>query len=339
MRVSLARTVRFASVAAIPLVFMAAQPVADGMSYEFVMKTTSKATGNKESVTLRGRGVYAGDDAKIEILEASAMSGGEQAFGGKGTYFIMKDGGKEMLLVKPADKQYMKWDMASMFAGISTAMNAMGGLVKFQMSDVKIETHEMGAGPSIHGYATRHFRMVQNYTMTASMFGRKSKTRSESTTDFFIAPSLKIANPFVTNSEQMAMMSQLDMFNNPDYKTQMAAANARMPKSGVPLRTVTTAVSTDEKGKAETMTSAMEMTNFKASNIPASTFAIPSDYAMVEMPSLGASLAGAGVGNDGAANGVDSVNAKKAGSDAAKEAAKAAAKEAAKSKLKGIFKR
>src|SRR5688500_19420529 len=97
-----------------------------------------------------------------------------------------------------------------------------------------------------------------------------------------------------------------------------------MPKTGVPLRMETKMVSTDEKGKAETSTSIMEMTNFKAGNIPASTFEIPSDYKMVEMPSM----AGANGQNAVAA---DSASAKKSG-DPAKDAAAAAG-----AKLKGLF--
>ena len=73
MSTVLSRSARFAIAAAVPFVFVAAKPVtvADGMTYEFIMKSTSRATGNKEQVTMRGRGTYAGDDAKLEILEAS----------------------------------------------------------------------------------------------------------------------------------------------------------------------------------------------------------------------------------------------------------------------------
>ena len=323
MHVSFRRTARFAAVATLPLVFMAAQPVADGMSYEFVMKSTSKATGNKETVTMRGRGTYAGDDARIELLEASSATGGTDAWGGKGTYFIVKNGGKDMLLVNPAEKTYMKWDMMAMMAGLGKMMNAVGGLVKMSVSDVKIDAQDMGAGPSVQGYATRHFRMVQNYTVNASVFGKTSKTRSETTTDYYIAPTLKIANPFVMNAQTTEMMGQFDMFNAPDYKNQMAAANAKMPKTGVPLRMETKMVSTDEKGKAETSTSVMEMTNFKAGNIPASTFEIPSDYKLVEMPQMAA-------GANGQTATADSASAKK--SDPAKDAAAAAG-----AKLKGLF--
>ena len=330
MRNSITRPARFAMAVAVPFVLAAAMPVTDGMSYEFVMKSQSKQTGNKETVTLRGKGIYAGDDARIEILDAAASAGGEEAFGGKGTYFIVKNGGQEMLLVDPKQKSYMKWDIANMFAGIGKVVNAVGGLVKMQMSDIKIDAQDLGGGEKVQGYPTRHIRMVQNFTMTASMFGRTTKSRNETTTDYYFAPSLKIANPFVSNSQAMAMVAQLDMFNNPDYKSQMTAANAKLPRNGVPLKTVTTMVTTDEKGKQETSVTVMEMMNFKAANIPASEFAVPSDYKMIEMQSLDANIAAdANADPNAAGNKPPSV----------KEVSKEAAGEAAKKKLKGIFKR
>jgi hypothetical protein len=338
MRHPITRRARYVAAAAIPLVFAAALPVTDGMTYEFVMKSTSRQTGNKEQVTLRGRGTYAGDDAKIEILDASSSTGGSETFGGKGSYFIVKDAGKEMLLVSPNDKTYMKWDIANMFAGMSKVVNAVGGLVKMQMSDIKISAEDLGAGETVQGYPTRHYRMIQNYTVSASMFGKKSNNRTETTVDYYFAPNLRIANPFVSNSQQMAMLSQLDMFNNPDYKSQMTTAMAKMPKSGVPLKTVTTTVTTDEKGKQETMTSVMEMVNFKTTNVPASAFAVPSDYKMIEMPNLDAAMAEGGKGANSGKSGFTADSVAAAAKEGAKEGLKEGAKEAAKKKIKGIFK-
>jgi len=342
MHTRLSRAARFAAAAAIPFVFVAAMPVADGMSYEFVMRSTSKATGNKEQVTMRGRGTYAGDDAKIEILEAASSTGGSEAFGGKGTYFIVRDAGKEMLLVVPKEKQYMKWDLANMFAGMSKVVNAVGGFVKMSISDVKIDGQDLGAGETLQGYPTRHIRITQNYTVSASMFGKSSKTRSESTTDYYFAPSLRIANPFVSNSQQMAMMNQFDMFKNSDYQAQLTAAQAKLPKNGVPLKTVTTTVSTDEKGKQETSTTVMEMVNFQRGNFSKSDFAVPADYKMIEMPNLNAAMTADANGDKttGPSVNADSVSAAaKAGAkDAVKDAAKDQAKNAVGKKLKGIFK-
>lgn len=343
MSSNLSRTARLCTAISIPLLFAAATPFADGLTYDFIMKSQSTRTGNKETVTMSGRGTYAGDQAKIEITNAGA-AGGTGMFGGKGSYFIVKGGGKEMFLVNPSEKQYMAWDMANLVSGLSKMMGAMGGIVKMQMSDIHIEAHDLGPGEMIQGYPTHHMQMVQNYTMTASVFGRTSKTTTASTTDYYLSPTLRIANPFTSNSEQFA--GAADMFNNPDFKTQLMAAQAKMPKGAIPLKTITTTVSTDSKGKQETTVSTMEMINFTRANIPASAFAIPSDYTLVQMPNMNTAGSGNGAGAgkgaaaDGPALNVDSVAAaaKAGAADGTKQEVKDAAKDAAAKKIRGIFK-
>jgi hypothetical protein len=260
----------------------------------------------------------------------------------------MLDGGKKMTLVDPANKQYMEWDMAGMLAGMTKMVSAVSGLVKMEMSDIKIESHNLGAGETLQGYKTVHYQIVQNYTMTVKVFGRGSKTRSESTTDYYFAPALRgLANPFVSNSQAWAQ--SYDMFNNPDYKAQMAAAQSRI-EYGVPLKTVVKTVTTDDKGKQQTSVVTSEMVNFHNTDVPASTFRIPAGYTQVQMPKMDANMAAGGsAGGSAAAQGgstkmpeinADSMAAaaKDSAKAAAENAAKEAAKSAAKNKLRGIFK-
>jgi hypothetical protein len=214
-------------------------------------------------------------------------------------------------------------------------------MVKMEMSDVHIDARNMGPGEMIQGYPTVHYQMVQNYSMSVKVFGHESKSRNESTTDYYFAPALKgLANPFVSNSN--AYSSSFDMFNNPDFKTQMSAAMAKIGSAGVPLKTVAKSVRTDEKGKQETSIVTTEMVNFKNGDIPASTFEIPSGYTMIQMPKMDANMA-AGSGNSGQkAPDVNVDSLTKAAKDSAKagmkDAAKDAAKEGAAKKLRGIFK-
>jgi hypothetical protein len=339
-----ARPSRLAIVAALPVLLAAkplAAPMAGGTTYEFIVR--SQMGDKKESVMMRGRGTFAGNDGRFVIIVASSNNGSE-TFGKKGSYFLVRDGGKKMLLVDPNNKQYMEWDLASMLAGLSTMMNAVGGLVKMEMSDIKIDAQNLGAGETIQGYQTQHFRMVENYTMNAKVFGRSSKSRSETTTDYYFAPALKnLANPFVQNGRAMA--ASFDMFNNPDYKSQMAAAQAKM-QYGVPVKTVIKSVSTDEKGKQTTSIVTSEMVNFKNIDVPKSTFEIPAGYTMVEMPKMNANMAAGQTGKDGkpaegpALNADSIANAAKQGAaEGVKEGVKDAAKEGAAKKIRGIFKR
>jgi hypothetical protein len=340
------RPSRVALVAALPLM-LAAKPLmaqlAGGTTYEFIVRSQSDRSGNKESVMMGGKGTFAGSDGRIDILEAGPQG---NPFGGKDSYFLMLDAGKKMMLVDPANKQYTEWDMASMLAGISRTITAMGGLMKMEMSDIKIEAHNLGAGETLQGYKTVHYQMVQNYTVTVKIFGRGSKSRTETTTDYYFAPALKgLANPFVSNSQAWAQ--SFDMFNNPDFKSQMAVAQSRI-EYGVPLKSVVKTVSTDDKGKRHTSVVTSEMVNFHSTHVPSSTFAIPPGFKQIEMSKHDANTAagGAAGGKDSSSTvkgpdiNADSIAAaaKQGAADAAKEAAKEAAKQAAKNKLRGIFK-
>jgi hypothetical protein len=329
---ALKRPSRLAAIAAVPVLLAASALPTGGTSYEFIVRSTSTQTGNKESVMMRGRGTFAGDDAKIEITETGGAAAANNAFGGKGSYFLVVDGGKKMLLVDPSQKTYLEWDMQSMMAGMAKMVNALGGLVKMEMSDVKIDAQDMGPGEKVQGYQTKHVRMTQNYTVTAKVFGKTSKSRSETTVDYYFAPALKaLVNPFVQNSQAWA--NSLDMFNNAEYKSQMAAAQSKV--QGVPVKTVVSTVSTDEKGKQQTSVVTTEMVNFKKVDVPSETFAIPTGYKMVQMPKLNAVATGSAEDSGAVSGDV----AKEGAKEGAKDAAKEATKEAAKKKLKGIFKR
>jgi hypothetical protein len=188
--------------------------------------------------------------------------------------------------------------------------------------------------------------MVQNYTVNVKILGRSSKSRNETTTDYYFAPALKgLANPFVSNSQAWAQ--SFDMFNNPDFKSQMAVAQSRI-EYGVPLKSVVKTVSTDDKGKRYTSVVTSEMVNFHNTHVPSSTFAIPPGFKQIEMSKHDANTAGGGAagGKDSSSTvkgpdiNADSIAAaaKQGAADAAKEAAKEAAKQAAKNKLRGIFK-
>jgi hypothetical protein len=339
------RPLCFAAVAALPLLLAAkplSAPVAGGTTYEFRVRAKTAQGGDKESVMMRGQGTFAGSNGRIDILETASPAGSEM-FGSKGSYFLVREGGK-MVIVDPVKKEYMEWDMGKMLAGMSKLVNAMGGLMKFEMSDIKVDSRNLGGGEKLEGYPTVHYQMIENYTLNVKIFGRSSKSRTETTTDYWFAPSLHgLANPFVANGRAMA--ESFDMFNNPDYKTQMAAAQARIQFS-VPLKTVVRTVSTDDKGKQKVTVVTSEMVNFRNVEVPKSTFAIPEDYKLIEMPKIDANVAAgdsAGPKGEVAMPDVNADSIANAAKDSAKEAAKNAAKDAAKNAawkmLRGIFKR
>lgn len=323
-----------AAVVVLPLLTAATPASTGGTTYEFTIRSQSSQTGNRESVVMKGRGMFAGENARLEILDASGSGGGEM-FGSKGSYFLLLDGGKKMILVDPAQKSYMEWDMQGMLAGMSKMMGALGGLVRMEMSDVKVEAQSMGSGGVVNGYSTQHVRLVQNYTMNATVMGRSSTSRVETTTDYYFAPELRaLVNPFVQNSGAFTAMG--DMFNNAEYKQQMEAVQSKL--TGVPVKSVARSVTTNPDGKQETSIVTTEMTGFQNSDIAAATFAVPSGFQAVEMPKLDMpALGGNTDGEDGQSIG-DALRegAAEGAKEGAREGAKDAAKDAAKGALGGL---
>jgi len=320
--------------AAIPLALLAAAvpAVEPGLSYDFTLTTTATEDGrSRELVAMTGHGqVTRAGDARVDLGEVK--NGGPMA---KKNAYVIVQGGERMLMVDPEEKQYYTFNLEQMMAGMGSLLQATSGLVRIQMSNVEVDVADLGAGERLQGYATRHLRLTQSYTMTMSVLGRRNATTSTDTVDYWIAPELKhVVNPFLRMGNAAAGM--LD-FGNPDFQAQMRAANEKLA-IGLPLRSVTRSASTDDKGKTTTMAGTMEVTNLRSGDIPASAFAIPAGYTEVEMPfaqlaALGDSLAAAR-----RASGADTVPQPSAG-DAAKKAAAEGAKQGAVGRLRGLIRK
>lgn len=348
-----ARRLALAAAVAVPLALVAAAPAPafdPGITYDFRVSTrTGEGAEAKELAGIVGRGQVSGSRARVDIREAS----GPNPFTKKGTYMVVP-GDARMLMVLPEEQQYYAFNMEQLAAGMGSMMKAMGGMVKMTMSDVKIGVEDLGAGEKLHGYDTRRLRMTQSFTMTVSVLGRKTVTTSADTTESWVAPALKdVVNPFLRMGNAAGAVD----FGNPDYARQLKAANEKMA-AGLPLRTVSRAVATDEKGKVTVTSMTMEVTNLQRGDVALAAFEIPPGYQEVPMPfaelaALGDSLEAAkardaAAGGEGkeataakaaGADGPDAASMKDAAKGAAKEAGAAKAADQAKKAIRGIFKR
>jgi hypothetical protein len=309
---------RWAAAIALPLVLVAAAPsVEQGLVYDFTVTSSSTSPDGKtrELQRMVGRGQVAGDDARVDLLEVKASGPMNE----KGGYVIARDGGRTLYMVNPKEKQYFSFDSASMGA----MSRAMSPHVKMSMTDVRIDVQELGAGETLHGYATRRFRLVQSYTMTVRAMGFGGTSTMHDTTLYWIAPALKnLVNPYAKMGSAAGAMD----FGNPDFARQLRAANRKLDV-GVPLKTITRGTSVDDKGKRTTSETIMEVTSLRRGDVPGSTFEIPSNYKEVQSPF--AAMAAAR----------DSSGAPPAAGEAEKEQAKPGAGEATKKAIRGIFRR
>jgi hypothetical protein len=231
----------------------------------YTAKTTSEGGRQAAMESSTVKGWVSGDKAKIEFEESG------NPMMAKGSYLITKDGGTTMFLVSTKDKTYMKWDMEGM-------MNMAGGAMK--MMNMKITdpvVEKLGEEPDgiVAGLPTMHYKFRTSYAMSMSFMGMNQHTKSVSEDEIWSAPKLVEAalglwtkrTPPSMGNEEFAKL----------VKAQMSTIQ------GFPLKRRTVHTTTDDKGKTQTTTTVMEVTDLQTTVVPDSTFEIPADYKETSM--------------------------------------------------------
>ncbi len=245
------------------LLMLAAVPTFAGVYY--TAKTTAEGGRGAAMQDITVQAWVAGGNAKVEFEQSG------NPMMGKGMYMVTKDGGQTLYMVNPEEKSYYKWDMDSLM-GMAGGMMKM---MKLTYTDAKVEKISEEPDGLVAGVPTVHYKFRTSYTMSMSMMMMHKTTRVVKLEDIWAAPKLVEAGlgiwlrktPPKTNNEQLD-----------------ALLKAEMGKVvGFPLKTVTVETSTDEKGKSETTTTTMEVTELRTQVVPDSTFAIPAGYKETSM--------------------------------------------------------
>ncbi len=245
------------------LLVLAAVPAFAGVYY--TAKTTAAGGRGAAMQDMTVQAWVAGGNAKVEFEQSG------NPMMGKGMYMVTKDGGQTLYMVNPEEKSYYKWDMDSLM-GMAGGMMKM---MKLTYTDAKVEKISEEPDGLVAGVPTVHYKFRTSYTMSMSMMMMHKTTRVVKVEDVWAAPKLVEAGlgiwlrktPPKTNNEQLD-----------------ALLKAEMGKVvGFPLKTVTVETSTDEKGKSETTTTTMEVTELRMQVVPDSTFAIPAGYKETSM--------------------------------------------------------
>ncbi len=318
--------------------------VAPGLLYTMQM-TTQDATGGKsrELSSMAARTQIAGGKLRMEFTESKGASAAGPMK--KGGYILLLDDGKRMLIVNPKEKSYLDMEPDAIFGMLNAMTAATGGLMKIEVSDLSSGVRKLGAGETVLGHATEKYEMTQKYTTTMSIMGRRNESTSESVTELWIATSISDwMNPFMEMGKSAAdgMLSSA-----PGWATQMADVEAKMPKNGAVLKSVTRTTMRDGKGKEQLMLSTTEITELSRGDVPTSAFEVPTGYTRTEMPSMAAMQEATDSLNAAKARGDipsdfdparDAKDAAKEGvTEGVKEEAKAGAKAATKKALGGIL--
>src|SRR2546427_535079 len=204
-------------------------------------------------------------------------------------YFLLLNGGHTVVTVHTDRREYEMVDDTTFQRLIGAALDAMGNLVSLRLADVKIETQSLGVGDSIAGYATRRFRLLQEYSVKIGAMGFTAANQHHVVvTDFWVSPDLRLPpNPLL---ELLATVETALAQRNEDFVHRSAAARAAL-FSGTPLKMVITSRSFDvdrgDSGRVaagEHAVRTFEVTRVERASFDTSLFRIPDGFTRKDNP-------------------------------------------------------
>jgi len=331
------------AVAGSVLTLAAAAPRAVSPGYTYRMRISGQVTDangkTKDYVALSGRAMVTSKAGRLDIDEASKERG---AMADKGGYILYDP--TSMMIVSPKDKQILKFTFEDLEQGMSALAANVPGM-RIAVTDVAVNFEKLGPGEPLLGMSTTKFRVTQDYKLAMKVAFVNRNSSEHIVQEYWMADQKSgFANPFA----RMGGMRPGGGGAFAELMTKTAEATAKMG-NGIPVKTITTTTSTNDKGEKTTNVATMEVTELKAGNVDDALLVAPTDYQVVDVGAQTKAMAeqnraaqaqAAQSGQPAAAAPADSGSpVKEAAKKSAEQAAKDAATQGVKKGLGGLFRR
>lgn len=232
-------------------------------SYEFRLDPGGKKGGDAVRGTVR----VAGTRARVDTDEQKSDSG---------SYFLLADGGRTVLVVHPERKTYEEHDADEFAHVVGMAMRAVGPVLKISVRDVRLDTARLGAGEPVAGRATQRVQLRQRWTTSMRVMGFvKEDMGGSSVAEYWADPSLPLMrNPlFDIVSTALLALAAADA----DFLANADAARAKLFR-GSPLRADVRMTMTGGENGDEVTRLRYEVTKFTPGGVNDADLLLPKDY-------------------------------------------------------------
>jgi hypothetical protein len=241
-------------------------------------RTMVTTQGLPDTGMIQGHAVGSADKMRMDLT----MKGpGAQVspLGGSGgeVSMILSDGGTTMTYLDAKASHYLRVRPADMLA------QAQRSGVKMGFSGMEAKVDNLGAGPTILGHPTSHYRTGTGMTMTINAMGQEQVVKISSTSDYYFANDIKgVVNPFASLSggDMAAMFGS----SNKEFADKMKAMQDKLPK-GTPLRASNSSTMIAQ-GQTRTTNTQAEVTSVQWVDADPKLFEIPPTYTAVTLPGM-----------------------------------------------------
>jgi hypothetical protein len=270
-----ARLATASALALAPLTFARGQDVGKNLALDF--RTTVVVQGKPDTSVIMGHAVGTASKMRLDVkTQGSGAALGMLSSQGE-VSMIVADGGKTITYLDSKKSQYLTVRPTDMIA------QAQKSGMKMEFSGTEAKVDSLGAGPTILGHPTSHYRVVTGMTMTISAMGQQQTVKVGSTTDTYYATDLRAdLNPFASlNGADMANMFGT---TNKEFADKMTAAQAKLPK-GMPLRSESSNT-ISAQGQTKITNSQAEVTAIQWVAVDLKAFDVPPTYTAVQLPGM-----------------------------------------------------
>jgi hypothetical protein len=259
-----------------PVAAPAVAPAGKNLAIDF--RTTVVTQGQPDTGVIQGHAVGSADKMRMD-LKMQGPGAQVSPLGGPGgeVSLILSDSGKTVTYLDSKASHYLRVRPADMLA------QAQQTGVKMGFSGTEAKVDNLGAGPTILGHPTSHYRIGTGMTMTITAMGQDQVVKISSTSDYYYADDIKgVVNPFASLSggDMAAMFGS----SSKEFADKLKAMQDKLPK-GTPLRASSTAMMTAQ-GQTRVTNTQAEVTSVQWVDADSKIFEIPSTYTPVTLPGI-----------------------------------------------------
>jgi hypothetical protein len=262
-----------------PLSLAIAQNAGKTLAMDF--RTSISIQGEPDTTVMLGHAFGSAERMRLDVIGTGPKV---TPISTDSVSMIVTDSGKTITYLDAKKSQYLRVRPSE----IVTQAQAMSGM-KMEFSGTEAKVDNLGAGPTILGHPTTHYRVATGMTMIVSAKGMEQTVRIASTTDSYYA------NDLVSTLNPFASLSGSDMANmfgsgNADFAQKLKAAQAKLPK-GTPLRAASSATIVAQ-GQTRVTNTAAEVTALQWVKADPKAFEVPTGYTPASVPGMGTASMG-----------------------------------------------
>jgi hypothetical protein len=261
--------------ALITVTAVAANAQTAGKNLAMDFRTTVSIQGVSDSSVMTGRAVGTADRMRLDVKGTTPHV---VPLASDSVSMIVTDSGKTITYLDTREKQYIRVQPAEMIAKAQQM-----GQIKMEFSDTDAKVDDLGAGPTILGHPTTHYRVVTGMTMKVNAMGQEQTVKLSSSTDSYFATDINgVLNPFATLSG--GDMANMFGTGSPEFAKKLKAARSKLPNR-TPLRASSSATIVAH-GETRVTTTKAEVTSIQWVNADPKLFDLPAGYTAAPMPGM-----------------------------------------------------